>query len=63
MPSDWRRAAKFLVEHWEQRRSAMEGKAMVVTMSREIAMTLYDEISNFAPSGMTTKMIARSKWS
>ena len=31
------RLAAFIVEHWDKRRAAMEGKAMVVTMSRDIA--------------------------
>ena len=44
------RVAKFLVEHWEQRRSAMEGKAMVVTMSRDIAARLHDEIAKLRPA-------------
>jgi len=43
------RVAKFIVEHWEQRRSAMEGKAMVVTMSRDIAARLHDEIATLRP--------------
>lgn len=38
------RLAAFIVEHWEKRRAAMEGKAMVVTMSRDIAARLYDAI-------------------
>jgi len=38
------RLAAFIVEHWEKRRSAMEGKAMVVTMSRDIAARLYEAI-------------------
>ena len=38
------RLAEFIVEHWEQRRAAMEGKAMVVTMSRDIAARLYEAI-------------------
>ncbi len=33
-----------IVEHWEKRRAAMEGKAMVVTMSRDIAARLYEAI-------------------
>lgn len=44
------RVAKFVVEHWEERRAAMEGKAMVVTMSRDIAARLYDEICKLYPS-------------
>ncbi|XZE36029.1 type I restriction endonuclease subunit R [Pirellulaceae bacterium SH501] len=49
-PERLNRVAKFLVEHWEQRRSAMEGKAMVVTMSRDIAARLHDEIAKLRPS-------------
>lgn len=41
--------AAFIVEHWEQRRAAMEGKAMIVAMSREICMKLYDEIIALRP--------------
>lgn len=43
------RLATFIVEHWEKRRSAMEGKAMVVTMSREICISLYDAIVALRP--------------
>lgn len=49
-PERLERVAKFLVEHWEQRRSAMEGKAMVVTMSREIAARLHHEIAKLRPA-------------
>ena len=38
------RLAAFIVEHWEKRRAAMEGKAMVVTMNRDIAARLYEAI-------------------
>jgi type I restriction enzyme R subunit len=48
-PERLERVAKFIVEHWEQRRGAMEGKAMVVTMSRDIAARLYDEIAKLRP--------------
>ncbi|QKK08438.1 MAG: type I restriction endonuclease subunit R [Planctomycetota bacterium] len=43
------RLAGFIVEHWEKRRSAMEGKAMVVTMSRDIAARLYEAIKALRP--------------
>ena len=43
------RLATFIVEHWEKRRSAMEGKAMVVTMSRDIAARLYEAIRTLRP--------------
>src|SRR5205823_191774 len=49
-PERLERVAKFIVEHWEKRREAMEGKAMVVTMSREIATRLYDEIAKLRPA-------------
>ena len=42
--------AEFVVEHWEKRRTAIEGKAMVVTMSRDIAARLYDAIRVLRPS-------------
>jgi type I restriction enzyme R subunit len=43
------RLAGFIVEHWEKRRAAMEGKAMVVTMSRDIAARLYEAIRMLRP--------------
>lgn len=41
--------AKDLVDHWERRLSAMDGKAMVVTMSRRIAVDLYQAIVALRP--------------
>lgn len=43
------RLAAFIVDHWEKRRAAMEGKAMVVTMSRDIAARLYEAIKSLRP--------------
>jgi type I restriction enzyme R subunit len=43
------RLAAFIVEHWEKRRAAMEGKAMVVTMSRDIAARLYEAVRVLRP--------------
>ena len=43
------RLATFIVEHWEQRRAAMEGKAMIVTMSRDIAARLYEAVRALRP--------------
>lgn len=43
------RIAAFIVEHWEKRRAAMEGKAMIVTMSRDIAARLYEAIRALRP--------------
>ena len=44
------RLAVFIVEHWERRREAMEGKAMVITMSRNIAARLYETIRTLRPN-------------
>jgi type I restriction enzyme, R subunit len=49
-PERLERVVKFVVEHWEERRAAMEGKAMLVTMSREIATRLYKEICKLRPA-------------
>ena len=53
-PSSARRAGSSslpsdLVEHFENRLSAMDGKAMVVVMSRRIAVALYKEIVALRP--------------
>ena len=41
--------ARDIVEHWEKRRENMLGKAMIVTMSRRIAVRLYEKISALRP--------------
>ena len=41
--------AKDIVSHFEQRQSVLEGKAMVVAMSRRIAVDLYNEIISLRP--------------
>lgn len=38
-----------IVAHWETRRSALAGKGMIVTMSRRIAVNLYDAIIKLRP--------------
>jgi type I restriction enzyme R subunit len=48
-PERIERLAAFIVEHWEKRRAAMEGKAMIVTMSRDIAARLYEAIKALRP--------------
>lgn len=48
-PERIERLASFIVEHWEKRRAAMEGKAMIVTMSRDIAARLYEAIRTRRP--------------
>jgi type I restriction enzyme R subunit len=42
--------ASFIVDHWEKRRAAMEGKAIIVTMSRDIAARLYEAIKGLRPT-------------
>ncbi len=41
--------AKDIVEHFESRLEALEGKAMVVCMSRRICVDLYNEIAKLRP--------------
>jgi type I restriction enzyme R subunit len=43
------RIAQDIVDHWEKRRAAMVGKAMIVTMSRRIAVRLYEKIVALRP--------------
>lgn len=38
-----------IVDHWEKRRASMTGKAMIVTMSRRIAVALYNKIIALRP--------------
>jgi len=47
------RLAGFIVPHWEKRRAAMEGNAMVVTMSRDIAARLYEAFASSVRNGRT----------
>ena len=42
--------AKDIVEHYEKRLEAMEGKAMIVCMSRRICVELYREIAKLRPA-------------
>ena len=41
--------ARDIVEHFESRQEAMDGKAMVVCMSRRICIDLYRELVRLAP--------------
>jgi type I restriction enzyme R subunit len=45
-----RLVAQDIVDHFEKRLEAMDGKAMVVCMSRRICMDLYDEIVKLRPT-------------
>ncbi|QHW37533.1 type I restriction endonuclease subunit R [Staphylococcus ursi] len=38
-----------IIQHFEMRQQAIKGKAMIVTMSRRIAVDLYDEIISLKP--------------
>lgn len=40
---------KDIIDHYEKRQSAFEGKAMIVAMSRRIAVELYDAIRKIRP--------------
>lgn len=44
-----RQVARDIVEHFENRVAALEGKAMIVCMSRRICIKLYDEIVKLRP--------------
>ncbi len=44
-----KRIAKDIVEHWESRLKALEGKAMIVCMSRRICIELHNEIIKLRP--------------
>ncbi|MCT2989777.1 type I restriction endonuclease subunit R [Propionibacterium freudenreichii] len=41
--------ARDIVEHWEKRRESLFGKGMIVTMSRRIAVRLYEKIVALRP--------------
>ncbi|WP_304270883.1 type I restriction endonuclease subunit R [Pseudoglutamicibacter cumminsii] len=41
--------ARDIVEHWEKRRKSQFGKGMIVTMSRRIAVRLYEKIVELRP--------------
>lgn len=46
--------AQDLVAHWEDRVAALQGKAMVVCMSRRICVKLYDAITQLRPDWHST---------
>jgi len=46
-----RQVAADIVQHFESRVAALDGKAMVVCMSRRICVALYDEIIKLRPDG------------
>ena len=48
-PERLKNLARDIVAHYEKRAEVFEGKAMIVTMSRRIAVALYDEIIALRP--------------
>jgi len=48
-PDRIKRIAKDIVKHFEERNSVLEGKAMIVAMSRRICIDLYNEIIKIKP--------------
>ena len=46
--------AEDLVQHFERRLEAMDGKAMVVCMSRRICVNLYNELLKLRPDWAST---------
>jgi len=48
-PNRIKRIAKDIVNHFEQRLSALEGKGMIVCMSRRICIEIYNEIIKLRP--------------
>ncbi len=48
-PERIKRIAKDIVDHWEKRSSVLEGKAMVVCMSRRICIEVHNEIVKLCP--------------
>ena len=49
-PERIKRVAKDIVDHWEKRVSAvLDGKAMIVCMSRRICVDLHNEIIKLKP--------------
>ena len=48
-PERLKNVARDIVEHYEKRAEVFEGKAMIVTMSRRIAVALYEEIIKLRP--------------
>jgi type I restriction enzyme R subunit len=52
-PERLKNLARDIVAHYEQRKEVFEGKAMIVAMSRRIAVALYDEIIALRPQWHT----------
>ena len=58
-----RQIAEEILEHFDARLEQLNGKAMVVCMSRRICVELYRELVRLRPSGKTpTTPKAKSRW-
>ena len=58
-----KRIAENIVAHFEQRLEVLEGKAMIVCMSRRICINLYGSWCVCAPAGTTTMTTREaSRW-
>lgn len=44
------KVAQDIINHWEARLGSMDGKGIIVTMSRRIAVELYDKITKLRPA-------------
>ena len=54
--------AEDIVKHFEARTATLEGKGMIVCMSRRICVALYDALVELRPDGTVRMMIkARSR--
>ncbi len=54
--------ARDFVSHFETRTGSLEGKAMVVAMSRDICVALFDEIITLRPEWAGTKVAGSDGW-
>ncbi len=60
-PERLQKIAKDIVEHFNKRNQEIEGKAMVVTISRKVAVKLYDEIVKQPQAPSVAVVISGSK--
>jgi type I restriction enzyme R subunit len=60
-PNRIKKIAEDLVYHFEQRNAVLDGKAMIVCMSRRICVELYEAIVKIRPFGIQTMMKRNNK--
>jgi len=61
-PERLKEIARDIVEHFHKREQEMEGKAMVVTISRQVAIKLYEEIIKLPNAPSVAVVISGSKY-